>query len=68
MVVGFPGLVAIRCGALAIDPVTGGLAAVVGARLDPSTRTVVPVTAPYWLALGEQPDSIQVLQEREGYL
>ncbi|XP_046891896.1 uncharacterized protein si:dkey-103g5.4 [Hypomesus transpacificus] len=54
------GLVAIRCGALAIDPVTGGLAAVVGARLDPSTRTVVPVTAPYWLALGEQPDSIQV--------
>ncbi|KAL0973021.1 hypothetical protein UPYG_G00197840 [Umbra pygmaea] len=52
------GLVAIRFGSLTVDPVTGVLAAVVGARLDVSRQTVVPVTASYCLALGEHPDSV----------
>ncbi|XP_057695565.1 uncharacterized protein si:dkey-103g5.4 isoform X2 [Corythoichthys intestinalis] len=54
------GLVAIRYGLLAVDPVTAMLAPVVGARLDVLTNTVVPVTASYWLAMADQTDSMQV--------
>lgn len=32
----------------------------VGARLDASRRTVVPVTANYWLAVWDHPDSVEV--------
>ncbi|KAG7238714.1 hypothetical protein INR49_031230 [Caranx melampygus] len=54
------GLVAIRYGSQTIDPVTGVLAPVVGARLDVSRKNVLPVTASYWLAVAEQTDSVQV--------
>lgn len=54
------GLVAIRYGSQAIDPVTATLAPVVGARLDVLTDTVVPITASYWLAVADQTDSMQV--------
>lgn len=54
------GLTAIRYGSQTVDPVTGGPARVVGARLDACRRTVVPVTASYWLAMSDQPDSVQV--------
>ncbi|XP_064840268.1 uncharacterized protein si:dkey-103g5.4 [Oncorhynchus masou masou] len=54
------GLVAIRFGALTVDPVTGVLAPVVGVRLDVSRQTVVPVTASYCLALGDNTDSVLV--------
>ncbi|XP_030261233.1 uncharacterized protein LOC115574093 isoform X5 [Sparus aurata] len=54
------GLVAIRYGSQTVDPVTGVLAAVVGARLDVSRNNVVPVTASYWLTLADQTDSVQV--------
>lgn len=54
------GLVAIVYGSQTLDPVTGGLARVVGARLDASRRTVVPVTANYWLAVWDHPDSVEV--------
>ncbi|KAJ7990490.1 hypothetical protein DPEC_G00300860 [Dallia pectoralis] len=59
------GLVAIRFGALTVDPVTGVLAAVVGARLDVSRQTVVPVTASYSLALEGCTDNVlvEVLQK-----
>ncbi|XP_029303072.1 uncharacterized protein LOC115018281 isoform X2 [Cottoperca gobio] len=53
------GLVAIRYGAQTVDPVTGTLATVVGARLDVSRKTV-PVTASYWLTVADQTDSVQV--------
>lgn len=56
----FTGLVAIRYGSQTVDPVTGVLAAVVGARLDVSRNNVVPVTASYWLTLADQTDSVQV--------
>eukprot|EP00064_Thunnus_orientalis_P004272 superscaffoldBa00000385_g4283 len=54
------GLVAIRYGFQTVDPVTGVLAPVVGARLDVSRKTVVPVTASYWLTVADQTDSVQV--------
>ncbi|KAF1394028.1 hypothetical protein PFLUV_G00022250 [Perca fluviatilis] len=54
------GLVAIRYGSQTVDPVTGVLAPVVGARLDVSRKTVVPVTASYWLTVAGQTDSVQV--------
>ncbi|XP_041654027.1 uncharacterized protein si:dkey-103g5.4 [Cheilinus undulatus] len=54
------GLVAIRHGSQTVDPVTGMLAAVVGARLDTSKKTVIPVTASYWLTMLDQTDSVQV--------
>ncbi|KAM4627455.1 uncharacterized protein ACJ7VT_002401 isoform 1-T1 [Polymixia lowei] len=63
------GLVAIRCGSQTVDPVTGVLAPVVGARLDVSRKTVVPVTASYWLTVTDHTDSIQVeALQREVYL
>ncbi|XP_069003414.1 uncharacterized protein [Embiotoca jacksoni] len=54
------GLVAIRYGSQTVDPVTGLLAPVVGARLDVSKKTIVPVTASYWLMAEDQTDSVQV--------
>ncbi|KAK6297050.1 hypothetical protein J4Q44_G00331920 [Coregonus suidteri] len=59
------GLVAIRFGALTVDPVTGVLAPVVGVRLDVPRQTAVPVTASYCLALGDNTDSVllEALQE-----
>lgn len=54
------GLVAICYGAHTVDPVTGVLAPVVGARLDTSSKTIVPVTSFYWLMVAEQTDSVQV--------
>ncbi|XP_059188168.1 uncharacterized protein si:dkey-103g5.4 isoform X2 [Centropristis striata] len=54
------GLVAIRYGSQAVDPVTGVLAPVVGARLDVARKNVVPVTASYWLTSADQTDSVQV--------
>ncbi|XP_061538031.1 uncharacterized protein si:dkey-103g5.4 isoform X7 [Phycodurus eques] len=54
------GLVAIRYGSQAVDPVTAAVAPVVGARLDVFTNTVVPITASYWLAVADQTDSMQV--------
>nr|XP_013765910.1 PREDICTED: uncharacterized protein LOC102208545 [Pundamilia nyererei] len=54
------GLVAIRYGSQTVDPVTGLLAPVVGARLDASRKNVVPVTSSYWLMIREQTDSVQV--------
>lgn len=56
----FTGLVAIRYGAHTVDPVTGVLAPVVGARLEASSKTIVPVTSFYWLTVAEQTDSVQV--------
>ncbi|XP_039987565.1 uncharacterized protein si:dkey-103g5.4 isoform X3 [Xiphias gladius] len=54
------GLVAIRYGSQTVDPVTGLLAPVVGARLDVSRKNVLPVTASYWLMVAVQTDSGQV--------
>ncbi|XP_061137970.1 uncharacterized protein LOC133156175 [Syngnathus typhle] len=54
------GLVAIRYGSQAVDPVTAVLAPVVGARRDVLTDTVVPITASYWLTVADQNDSLQV--------
>nr|XP_057936579.1 uncharacterized protein LOC131134908 [Doryrhamphus excisus] len=54
------GLVAISYGSQAVDPVTGMLAPVVGARLDVLKNTVVPVTASYWLATAAHADVVQV--------
>ncbi|XP_036006035.1 uncharacterized protein si:dkey-103g5.4 [Fundulus heteroclitus] len=54
------GLVAIRYGAQAVDPVTGLLAPVVGARLDLSRKNIVPVTSSFWLMMAEQTDGVQV--------
>lgn len=54
------GLTAIRYGSQTVDPVTGGLARVVGARLDASRSTVAPVTASYWLATSDQTDGVEV--------
>ncbi|CAJ1065477.1 uncharacterized protein si:dkey-103g5.4 isoform X1 [Xyrichtys novacula] len=54
------GLVAIRYGSQTVDPVTGLLAPVVGARLDASRKTVVPVTASYWQMILDQNDSQQL--------
>ncbi|KAF7667131.1 hypothetical protein LDENG_00077930, partial [Lucifuga dentata] len=54
------GLIAIRCGSQTVDPVIGVLAPVVGARLDVSRKTVVPLTASYWLTVMDQIDSAQV--------
>lgn len=59
------GLTAIRYGSQTVDPVTGELARVVGARLDASRRTVVPVTVSYWLAMSNQFDSVQVRDLRQ---
>ncbi|XP_060754032.1 uncharacterized protein si:dkey-103g5.4 isoform X2 [Neoarius graeffei] len=52
------GLVPIRFGAQTIDPVTGVVAPVVGARLDVWKRTVVPVTVSQCLTMRETPDSV----------
>lgn len=60
MLLHFTGLVAIRYGSQTVDPVTGVLAPVVGARLDVSRKNVLPVTASYWLTVAEQTDSVQV--------
>ncbi|XP_033488068.2 uncharacterized protein LOC117260235 [Epinephelus lanceolatus] len=57
---GGKGLVAVRYGSQTVDPVTGVLATVVGARLDVSRKTIVPVTASYWLTMADQTDSVQV--------
>lgn len=65
MLLHVPGLTAIRYASQSVDPVTGGLARVVGARLDASRRTVVPVTVSYWLAMSDQPDSVQVRELRQ---
>ncbi|XP_016525650.1 uncharacterized protein si:dkey-103g5.4 isoform X2 [Poecilia formosa] len=54
------GLVAIRYGAQAVDPVTGLLAPVVGARLDVCSKNIVPMTSSFWLMTAEQTDSVQV--------
>lgn len=59
------GLTAIRYGSQTVDPVTGGLARVVGARLDAFRRTVVPVTVAHWLAMSDQPDSVEVRALRQ---
>lgn len=55
-----PGLVPIRFGAQTIDPVTGVVAPVVGARLDFWKRTVVPVTVSQCLTIREAPDIVLV--------
>ncbi|XP_017347105.1 uncharacterized protein si:dkey-103g5.4 isoform X2 [Ictalurus punctatus] len=52
------GLVPIRFGAQTIDPVTGVVAPVVGARLDFWKRTVVPVTVSQCLTIREAPDIV----------
>ncbi|KAK9520852.1 hypothetical protein VZT92_020711 [Zoarces viviparus] len=54
------GLVAICYASQTVDPVTGVLTPVVGARLDVSRKYVVPVTASYWLTVADQTDSVQV--------
>ncbi|XP_049323387.1 uncharacterized protein si:dkey-103g5.4 [Astyanax mexicanus] len=54
------GLSPIRFGARTVDPVTGVLAPVVGARLDMWKRTVVPVTVSHCLTIGDTPDSVLV--------
>ncbi|XP_077467722.1 uncharacterized protein LOC144083614 [Stigmatopora argus] len=54
------GLVAIRYGVLAVDPVTATLSPVVGVRMDAITDTVVPITAAYWLAVMDRTDGTQV--------
>ncbi|XP_038154475.1 uncharacterized protein si:dkey-103g5.4 [Cyprinodon tularosa] len=54
------GLVAIRYGAQAVDPLTGLLAPVVGAKLDVSRKIIVPVTSSFWLMMAEQTDGVQV--------
>ncbi|KAM6933261.1 uncharacterized protein FYW49_001628 [Xenentodon cancila] len=54
------GLVAIRYASQTVDPVTGLLAPVAGIRLDMFKKTIVPVTASYWLMMAEQTDSVQV--------
>ena len=56
----FPGLVPIRIGSLTVDPVTGVLAPVVGARLDMSRKTIVPVTVSNWTTTCEHIDTVQV--------
>ncbi|XP_076832108.1 uncharacterized protein LOC143477416 [Brachyhypopomus gauderio] len=59
------GLVPIRLGTQTVDPVTGVLGPVVGARLDVWKRTVVPVTVSQCVTVGESPDCVLVeaLQE-----
>lgn len=59
------GLVAIRYGSQTIDPVTGTLAKVVGARLDTARQAVIPVTVSYWLTVSDQPDSVHVGELRQ---
>lgn len=54
------GLVPIRFGEQTVDPVTGVISSVVGARLDVWKRTVVPVTMSQHLTLRETPDSVLV--------
>lgn len=56
----FTGLVAICYASQTVDPVTGVLTPVVGARLDASRKHVVPVTASYWLTVASETDSVQV--------
>ena len=56
----FPGLVPIRIGALTVDPVTGVLAPVVGARLDMSRKTIVPVTVSNWTTTCDHLGTVQV--------
>ncbi|XP_062377906.1 uncharacterized protein si:dkey-103g5.4 [Sardina pilchardus] len=53
------GLVPIRLGAQTVDPVTGALSAVVGARLDVVKRSVVPVTVSHLMSLRDNADSVQ---------
>ncbi|XP_048122972.1 uncharacterized protein si:dkey-103g5.4 [Alosa alosa] len=43
-----------------VDPVTGALSAVVGARLDVVKRSVVPVTVSHLMSLRDNADSVQV--------
>ncbi|XP_058270321.1 uncharacterized protein si:dkey-103g5.4 isoform X4 [Hemibagrus wyckioides] len=52
------GLVPIRFGAQTVDPVTGVVGPVVGARLDVWKRTVVPVTVSQCLNIRDTPDSV----------
>ncbi|KAJ8368257.1 hypothetical protein SKAU_G00082850 [Synaphobranchus kaupii] len=54
------GLVPIRIGARTVDPVTGTVETVVGARLDVLRQTVVPVTVSYSLTGRENFDKAQV--------
>ncbi|KAL7831745.1 hypothetical protein AOLI_G00292930 [Acnodon oligacanthus] len=54
------GLVPIRFGARTVDPVTGMLAPVVGARLDVWKRTIVPTTVSQCLTVGDTTDSVLV--------
>ncbi|XP_047191720.1 uncharacterized protein si:dkey-103g5.4 isoform X2 [Scophthalmus maximus] len=54
------GLVAIRYASPTVDPVTGVLAPVVGARLDVCSKNILPVTPSYWLTAADQTDSVQV--------
>lgn len=63
----FTGLVAMRYGSQTVDPVTGLLVPVVGARLDAFRRNVVPVTSSYWLMIKDQTDSVQVT-ERDAFI
>ncbi|KAG7281741.1 hypothetical protein CRUP_028055 [Coryphaenoides rupestris] len=53
------GLVPIRIGSLTVDPVTGVLAPVVGARLDVSRKTIVPLTVSNWLSMCDHVDAVQ---------
>ncbi|XP_041924787.1 uncharacterized protein si:dkey-103g5.4 [Alosa sapidissima] len=53
------GLVPIRLGVQTVDPVTGALSAVVGARLDVVKRSVVPVTVSHLMSLRDNADSVQ---------
>lgn len=60
MLLHMTGLVAIRYGCQTVDPVTGVVAPVVGVRLDVTRKITVPITASYWLTVGDQTDSVQV--------
>lgn len=51
---------AIRYASPTVDPVTGVLAPVVGARLDVCSKNILPVTPSYWLTAADQTDSVQV--------
>ncbi|XP_018598255.2 uncharacterized protein LOC108928686 isoform X2 [Scleropages formosus] len=58
------GLVPMRIGARTVDPVTGITGSVVGARLDPLRKIVVPVIVPNGLTEGEATDTglLDILQ------
>ncbi|KAL2085392.1 hypothetical protein ACEWY4_018712 [Coilia grayii] len=54
------GLVPIRLGAQTVDPVTGTLSAVVGVRLDPVKKTVVPLTISHYMSRVDNTDTVQL--------